>query len=99
MQDEEEYGIHGKGYLLAHLPAARVEFRRVGGAPPHIALRRIEGRGLTPRELDERIAAHVTAAKPAIDGQIVRQLIFDVPRATARDLDHAAIRGYKARAL
>jgi len=29
----------------------------------------------------------------------VRQLVFDVSRATARDLDHAAIRAYKARAL
>ena len=98
-QDEEEYGIHGKGYLLAHLPAARVEFRRVAAARRHIDLPSIDGKGLTPRELDERIAAHVTAAKPAIDGQIVRQLVFDVARATARDLDHAAIRGYKARAL
>ncbi len=29
----------------------------------------------------------------------MRQLAFDVSRATARDLDHAAIRLYKARAL
>ncbi len=29
----------------------------------------------------------------------MRQLVFDVSRATARDLDHAAIRAYKARAL
>jgi len=34
-----------------------------------------------------------------IDDQIVRLLVWDVERATARDLDHAAIRGYKARAL
>src|SRR3989449_5475779 len=59
----------------------------------------IEGKGLTPKELDERIAAAVAGAKPAIDDQIVRQLVFDVSRATARDLDHAAIRAYKARAL
>ena len=38
-------------------------------------------------------------SKPAIDDQIVRQLVFDVSHATARDLDHAAIRAYKARAL
>ena len=29
----------------------------------------------------------------------MRLLVFDVSRATARDLDHAAIRAYKARAL
>ena len=99
MDDEAEYGVQGKGYLLAHLPGARVEVRRVALARRHIDLPAIDGKGLTPRDLDERIAAHVAAAKPAIDEQIVRQLVFDVSRATARDLDHAAIRGYKARAL
>ena len=99
MDDEAEYGVQGKGYLLAHLPGARVEVRRVTLARRHIDLPAIDGKGLTPRDLDERIAAQVAAAKPAIDEQIVRQLVFDVSRATARDLDHAAIRGYKARAL
>ncbi|PYP58213.1 MAG: hypothetical protein DMD44_08485 [Gemmatimonadetes bacterium] len=99
MDDEAEYGVQGKGYLLAHLPGARVEVRRVALARRHIDLPAIDGKGLTPRDLDERIAAQVAAAKPAIDEQIVRQLVFDVSRATARDLDHAAIRGYKARAL
>jgi len=99
LQDEEEYGARGKGYLLVHLPGSRVEFRPVDQTRKHIDLPSIDGKGLTPNQLDERIAAHVAAAKPAIDGQIVRQLVFDVSRATARDLDHAAIRGYKARAL
>jgi len=99
LDDEEEYGVSGKGYLLVHLPAARVDFRRVALARRHIDLPSIDGKGLTPKQLDERIAAHVTAAKPAIDEQVVRQLAFNVSRATARDLDHAAIRSFKARAL
>jgi DNA repair protein SbcD/Mre11 len=99
LQDEEEYRARGKGYLLVHLPGSRVEFRPVDRTREHIDLPSIDGKGLTPKQLDERIAAHATAAKPAIDGQIVRQLVFDVSRATARDLDHAAIRGFKARAL
>jgi len=99
LQDEEEYRARGKGYLLVHLPGSRVEFRPVDRTREHIDLPSIDGKGLTPNQLDERIAAHVAAAKRAIDGQIVRQLVFDVSRATARDLDHAAIRGYKARAL
>jgi hypothetical protein len=65
----------------------------------HIDLPVIEGKGLTPKELDARIAAAVAAAKPPIDDQVVRVLAFDVTRATARELDHAAIRAYKARAL
>ena len=99
MDDEKELGVQGKGYLLVHLPRARVEFRPVGLTRRHVELPSIEGKGLTPKELDERIAAAVAGAKPAIDDQIVRQLAFDVSRATARDLDHAAIRAYKARAL
>jgi DNA repair exonuclease SbcCD nuclease subunit len=99
MQDEEEYGVRGKGYLLVHLPGSRVEFRRLEGSRRHIELPSIDGKGLTPKQLDERIAANIAGSKLVIDGQIVRQLVFDVARATARDLDHAAIRGYKARAL
>ncbi len=99
LQDEEEQGRRGKGYLLVELPGSRVTFRPVAPVRRHLELPPIEGKGLTPKELDERIAAAVAAAKPAIDGQIVRQLVFDVSRATARDLDHRAIRAYKARAL
>jgi hypothetical protein len=84
---------------LVELPGSRVTFRPVAGVRRHIELPPIEGKGLTPKQLDERIAAQVAAAAPAIDDQIVRQLVFDVSRATARDLDHAAIRSYKARAL
>jgi exonuclease SbcD len=99
LQDEEEYGIRGKGYLLVHLPGARVEPRRVPLARHHVDLPPIEGEGLTARELDERIAAAVAGAKPPIDEQVVRLLLFDVSRGTARALDHAAVRSYKARAL
>ena len=99
LQDEAEYGMPGKGYLLVQLPTAKVEFRRVTPARHHVELPSIEGKGLTPRELDAQIAANVADAKSAIDDQIVRQLVFDVPRATARELDHAAIRAFKARAL
>ena len=99
LQDEDEQGRRGKGYLLVELPGSRVTFRPVAPVRRHVDLPPIEGKGLTPPELDERIAAAVAAAKPAIDDQIVRQLVFDVSRATARDLDHAAIRAYKARAL
>ena len=99
LQDEAEQGRRGKGYLLVDLPAARVTFRAITPVRRHVELSPIEGKGLTAKQLDERIAAAVAGAKPAIDDQIVRQLVFDASRATARDLDHAAIRGYKSRAL
>jgi hypothetical protein len=99
LQDEREHGRAGKSYLLVHLPGARVEVRPV--APPRrfVELPSIEGAGRTAKELDEEIARTVAAAKPSIDDQVVRLLIWNVARGTARDLDHAALRGYKARAL
>jgi len=99
IQDEDERGRVGKGYLLVDLPGARVTFRPIAPARRHIELPAIEGKGLTPKELDSALAAAVASAKPPIDDQVVRLLVFDVTRSTARDLDHAAIRAYKARAL
>ncbi|HEY3221195.1 MAG TPA: DNA repair exonuclease [Gemmatimonadales bacterium] len=87
----------GKGYLLVELPGSRVTFRPVAPVRRHLDLPPIRGAGLNAKELDVQIAERVAAAK--IDDQIVRLLVWDVERAIARDLDHAAIRGYKARAL
>jgi DNA repair exonuclease SbcCD nuclease subunit len=87
----------GKGYLLVELPGARVTFRPIAPVRRHIDLPYIQGAGLNAKELDEQIAQRVGAAK--IDDQIVRLLVWDVDRAVTRDLDHAAIREYKARAL
>lgn len=99
LQDEREHGRAGKGYLLVHLPGARVEPRPI--APPRrfVELPSIEGAGRTAKELDAEIARAVAAAKPPIDDQVVRLLIWNVSRGTSRDLDHAALRTYKARAL
>ena len=99
LQDERERGRAGKGYLMVHLPGARVEPRPI--APPRrfMELPPIEGAGRTAKELDDEIARVIGVAKPSIDDQVVRLVIWNVTRATARDLDHAALRGYKARAL
>jgi DNA repair exonuclease SbcCD nuclease subunit len=89
----------GKGYLLVELPGARVTFRPISAARQVIDLSPVQGAGLSPKELDAEIAKRVAAAKPAIDDQVVRLRVYDVERATARDLDHAGIRSYKTRAL
>lgn len=89
----------GKGYLLVELPGARVTFRPIAPARRHLDLEPINAAGLNAKELDALIAERISAARPPIDDQIVRLLVWDVERATTRDLDHAAIRAYKARAL
>lgn len=100
LQDEADHKKPkrtGKGYLLVELPGARVTFQPIAPARRHLDLKPIEGAGLNAKQLDERIAATVNAAK--IDDQIVRLLVWNVDRTVARDLDHATIRAYKARAL
>lgn len=99
LEDERERKLPGKGYLLVELPGARVAFRHIKGARRLIELPPIHAAGLDAREIDQLIAQEVAAAKPAIDDHVVRLVVYDVPRATARTLDHAAVRQYKARAL
>ena len=99
LRDEAHAKRPGKGYLLVDLPGARVTFRPVAPARRFIDLLPLDAAGLGPKEIDARIAERVTGAKPPIDDQVVRLVVTDVARSTARDLDHAAVRGYKARAL
>jgi len=87
----------GKGYLLVDVKSARVSFRPITPVRRHLDLPPLQAAGLNAKELDVQIAERVSAAK--IDDQIVRLLVWDVDRTVARDLDHAAIREYKARAL
>ena len=99
LQDQAERGLKGKCYLQVSLPKLRVVPRYITPVRQHLELEPIQGAGLTAKQLDAKIAAAVAQAKPAIDGNVVRLLVWDVARATAHDLDHPAIRGYKARAL
>jgi exonuclease SbcD len=89
-----------KGWLLVELgKRLRVTFRPIPLARRVIDLDPIHGAGLSAAELDRAIGDRVAGVDGGIDGQIVRQVVYDVARLTARDLDHAAIRDYKTRAL
>ena len=106
LQDEAREGRPGaKGWLLVELAespggaAARVEFRPVGLARRVVDLEPIEGAGAAPAELDRLLGERVRAMRGGLDGQIARQLVWNVPRYVARDLDHARIREFRTRAL
>ena len=89
-----------KGWLLATLaPSLSVQFRPVAHERRVLDLEPLEGTGLEAAELDAAIAQRLQAVKGGIDGQMVRLVVHNVARVTARDLDHAAIREHKARAL
>ncbi|MBI2071694.1 MAG: DNA repair exonuclease [Gemmatimonadetes bacterium] len=101
LRDEERDGRCGqKGWLLVELGARlRVEFRPVALARRVIDLEPIEGAGVPAERLDALVCERVTAIPGGIDEQVVRQLVWNVPRYVARDLDHARVREFKARAL
>jgi DNA repair protein SbcD/Mre11 len=105
LKDEAAEGRPGqKGWLLVELGAsprrgARVQFRPVRLARQVVDLEPIEGAGAAPAELDRLLGERVGDIPGGMDEQIVRQLVWNVPRYVARDLDHARIREFKARAL
>lgn len=84
-----EYDLDTGKRVTHKLPLAR----------PLIDLPVIRARTMTAAEIDAAIKANVDGCRKGIDDKIVRQLIFDVPRHVARELDHKAIREYKKRAL
>ena len=99
LRDESRRGTDGKGWLLVDTdtgtvtrrPAVRA--RRVFDLPP------LYGDGQSAADLDRLIAERMHTIEGGWAGQIVRQVVFNVPRHIARDLDHAAVRALKAEAL
>jgi hypothetical protein len=97
--DETEHGNHGKGWLLVDLDRVRVDRRPVPAAREILDLEPIRAEGQSAASLDAEIARQVAAIPGGISNKIVRVRVFDIPRHVARELNHAAIRAYKADAL
>jgi DNA repair exonuclease SbcCD nuclease subunit len=99
LRDEAGKGLAGKGWLLVDLETGRAEPHPVELARRVIDLPALQGAGLGPEELQTRIADRVAGTTDGIADQVVRLVVHDVPRHVARQLDHAAIREWKAEAL
>ncbi|UCG87067.1 MAG: exonuclease SbcCD subunit D [Gemmatimonadota bacterium] len=99
--DEAREGRRGrKGWLLVQLEEElQVEFRPVPLARNLVDLEPIQGDGLGAADLDRVIAERVASVPDGIADNIVRQVVFDVPRPIARDMDQQQIREFKAKAL
>ena len=99
LRDEAGKGLAGKGWLLVDLETGRAEPHPVELARRVIDLPALQGAGLGPEELQTRITNRVAGTTDGIADQVVRLVVHDVPRHVARQLDHAAIREWKAEAL
>ena len=99
LMDETRLGHPGKAWLLVDLDRGTVEHMPVPGARKFIDLKPLDAEGLSAAELDALIVERVLGVRGGIADQVVRLVAYNVPRSVARDLDHAAIRGWKADAL
>jgi DNA repair exonuclease SbcCD nuclease subunit len=97
--DEQQHGSHGKGWLLADLERGGVTRMPVPGARAVFDLDPVLAEGLSAAGLDQQIKERIEAVPGGIADKIVRLRVFGVPRHVARELNHSAIRAYKAEAL
>jgi len=102
LKDEAREGRQGaKGWLLVELSSGtpKVEFRPIQRARHFFDLAPIQGAGISADDLNVAIAERIDGLQSGVADQVVRQVVYDVQRATSRDIDHAAVREIKARAL
>jgi len=97
--EERDAGLPGKGIVEHDLETGAHTFHHLPPSRRLVDLPTLSARGMTAADLDAAIAAAVERAPGAIDDQVVRLVVRDVPRHVARELDHKAIREYKRRAL
>jgi DNA repair protein SbcD/Mre11 len=97
--EEEQHGSPGKGWLLADLDTGRVMPQPVPRARDILDLEPVRAEGLSAAAVDRAIGDRVAAVPGGVAEKIVRLRVYDIPRHIARELNHAAIRGYKAEAL
>lgn len=98
MRAEAELGRPGKGWLLVELDGIhepQVAFQPIEPTRRFADLELLDADGLGAAEVDAALAARAAG----IDGAVVRQVVLNLSRETKHALDHAAIRGYKGRAL
>ncbi|MFQ6045292.1 MAG: exonuclease SbcCD subunit D [Gemmatimonadales bacterium] len=101
LKDEDAVGRRGqKGWLLVDLSDdVVVDFRPVRLARRFIDLEPIYASGSGAAVINSLLSERVAAVESGIEGQVVRQVVHDIPTPVARDLDYTLIRELKATAL
>lgn len=99
LRDEASKGVDGKSWLLVDLDTGVAAPQPITPARRVLDLPRLDGADMAPEELQAAIAARVEAVPGGIGNNVVRLVVTNVPRHVGRQLDHAAIRAWKAEAL
>ena len=101
LHDEQVRGVKGKGWLLAELAHGKLTVtpQRVPAARPVHDAKPVDAAGLNAAEVDRQIGERLARVPGGYQDAIVRIVVKDIPRQVQRELDHAALRQYKAAAL
>lgn len=99
LRDEAEHGSPGKGWLLVDLESGRATAQPTRQARDMLDLEPILAEGLAAPAINAGIAERLHAVSGGIADKIVRLVVREIPRHIARELDHTAIRAFKAEAL
>jgi hypothetical protein len=98
-REERQHKIPGKGIVEFDLVKGTRQFHPIRGLRNFIDLPTIDARGMSAADVDAAIRRNVELWPGGIDEAVVRQLVREIPRHIARELDHRTLRGYKRQAL
>jgi len=99
LREEREQGVPGKGFIEHDLVTGAHRFHPVPPSRPLVDLEPIDASGMGAAELDAALRARVDTAPGGIDDRVVRATVRNVARHIVRELDHAALREYRKRAM
>ena len=99
LHEQHDERIDGKGFIEHDLVTHAHQFHSHQPARPLLELTPIDAQNLSAAELDVAIALQVNTAPGGIDEKVVRQLVRNIPRHIARELDQSALREFRRRAL
>lgn len=104
IKEERAGGFHhglggGKGLIEWDLDRKTHTFHPLPVSRPLVDLPRIDADGMAPDDLDARIRERVADAPGGIADKVVRLVVRDISRNTARQLDQKLIREIKRAAL
>jgi len=99
LAEEKAAKLPGKGFIEFDLATGKRTFHPIRPARALIDLPVIQARGMAATDIDAAIRSNVSRIAGGIEDKIVRQVVRDVPRHVAREIDFRLLRDLKKRAL
>jgi len=99
LREQQENRIPGKGFIEHNLESGAHRFHPVAPSRPLLDLEQIDASDMGAAEVDSALRARVESVAGGIDDRVVRAVVRNVPRHIVRELDHAALREYRRRAM